>query len=95
MDIKAEIEKVVAKIAGDGDLKEKFSKDPTGTVKSIVGDKVDKETLDKIIATAKTMIGKVDLGGIGEKISSALGGKLPDAVTGLFGGKKDEEEKKN
>ena len=95
MDIKAEIEKVVEKITGDGDLKEKFTKDPAGTVKGIVGDKVDKDTLDKIISAVKEMLGKVDRGGIGEKISSVLGGKLPDAVTGLFGGKKDDEEKKD
>ena len=95
MDIKAEIEKVVEKITGDGDLKEKFTKDPAGTVKGIVGDKVDKDTLDKIISTVKEMLGKVDLGGIGEKISSVLGGKLLDAVSGLLGGKKEEEEKKD
>lgn len=93
MDIKAKIEEVVSKITKDGDLKEKFSKDPAGTVKGIVGDKVDKDTLDKIISAVKEMLGKVDLGSIGEKISSALGGKLPDAVSGLLGGKKDDDKK--
>lgn len=77
MDIKAEIEKVVSKVMKDGNIKEKFAKDPTGTVKEIVGDKVDGDTVKQIAETAKGLIGKGDLG---EKISGALGG--------LLGGKK-------
>ena len=100
MDIKAEIEKVVGQISNDGDLKEKFSKDPSGTVKGLLGDKVDKDTLAKIVETVKGLIGKVDLskvdlGSLGEKISGVFGGKLPDAVTGLLGGGKKDDEKKD
>ena len=48
MDIKAEIEKIIAQVTKDGDLKEKFMKDPAGAVKGIVGE-VDKDTLEKIM----------------------------------------------
>ncbi|MBR4199931.1 MAG: hypothetical protein IKQ91_01475 [Oscillospiraceae bacterium] len=84
MDVKAEIEKIVAKVSKDGDLKDKFMKDPSGTVKGLVGDKVDKETLEKIAATVKGMIGKGGLGEIGDKIQGALGG--------LLGGKDDAKK---
>lgn len=81
MDIKAEIEKIIAQITKDGDLKEKFMKDPAGAVKGVVGD-VDKDTLDKIIEAVKAAIGKEGVSGIGDKIKDAIGG--------LLGGKKEE-----
>ena len=84
MDVKAEIEKIIAKVSKDGDLKEKFTKDPSGTVKSLVGDKVDKDTLEKIVASVKAMIGKGNLGEIGGKLQGALGG--------LLGGKDDAKK---
>ena len=84
MDIKAEIEKIIAQVTKDGDLKEKFMKDPAGAVKGIVGE-VDKDTLDKIIEAVKAAIGKEGVNGIGEKIKEAIGG--------LLGGKKDDEKK--
>lgn len=79
MDIKAEIEKIISKITKDDKLKEKFSKDPVGAVKSIVGD-IDKDSLDKIVDAVKLALGKD--GGIGDKLKDALGG--------LLGGKKDD-----
>ena len=89
MDIKAEIEKIVAKITGDNDLKEKFSKDPTGTVKGLVGEAADNDTISKIVEAVKAALSSGKLGSIGEKISNALGG--------LFGKKDDgeAEEKKD
>lgn len=79
MDIKNEIEKIISKLTKDSDLKDKFMKDPAGTVKDIVGD-IDKDSLEKIVDTVKLTIGKD--GGIGDKLKDALGG--------LLGGKKDD-----
>lgn len=84
MDIKAEIEKIIKKITGDKDLSEKFKKDPEGTVKGIVGDKADNDTVKKIVDAVKKALGSGALSGIGEKITGALGG--------LFG-KKDDDKK--
>ena len=86
MDIKAEIEKIVAKITGDNDLKEKFSQDPTGTVKGLVSEAADNDTIAKIVEAVKAALAGGKLGAIGEKISNALGG--------LFGKKDDAEEEK-
>lgn len=86
MDIKAEIEKIVAKITGDNDLKEKFSKDPTGTVKGLVGDAADNDTISKIVDAVKSALSGGKLGAIGEKISGMIGG--------LFGKKDDAEDEK-
>ncbi len=86
MDIKAEIEKIFAKITGDNDLKEKFSKDPTGTVKGLVGDAADNDTISKIVDAVKSALSGGKLGAIGEKISGMIGG--------LFGKKDDAEDEK-
>ena len=86
MDIKAEVEKIIAQITKDGNLKEKFMKDPAGAVKGIVGD-VDKDTLNKIIEAVKAAVAKEGVSGIGDK--------LKDVVGGLLGGKKDDEKKED
>ena len=85
MDIKAEIEKIIAQITKDGDLKDKFMKDPAATVRGIVGDQADDDTIKKIIEMVKDAIGKNGgLSGIGEKITGVLGSIL---------GKKDDDAK--
>ena len=76
MDIKAEVEKIVAKATKDGDFKDKLMKDPAGTIKGLVGDKVDKETMDKIVETVKGAIGKGSIAEIGDTVKGALGGLL-------------------
>ncbi|MBQ5340285.1 MAG: hypothetical protein J6Z40_14125 [Oscillospiraceae bacterium] len=86
MDIKAEVEKIIAQITKDGNLKEKFMKDPAGAVKGIVGD-VDKDTLNKIIEAVKAAVAKEGVSGIGDK--------LKDVVGGLLGGKKDDAKKED
>lgn len=86
MDIKAEVEKIIAQITKDGNLKEKFMKDPAGAVKGIVGD-VDKDTLNKIIEAVKAAVAKEGVSGIGDKIK--------DVVGGLLGGKKDDAKKED
>lgn len=84
MDFKAEIEKIIDKVKNDDKLKENFTKDPAGTVKSLVGDKVDDDTIKKIIDTVKGALAGGALGSIGDKISDAIGG--------LLGGKKDDKK---
>ncbi|MBR3448231.1 MAG: hypothetical protein IKH27_10540 [Oscillospiraceae bacterium] len=88
MDIKAEIEKIVAQLTKDGDLKDKFMKDPAATVRGLVGDQADDDTIKKIIDMVKDAItkngGLGGLGSIGEKISDVLGSIL---------GKKDDDAK--
>ncbi len=89
MDIKAEIGKLIAKITADDGLKDKFTKDPDGTVRSVLGDKADNETVKKVVDAVKKALDSGALSGIGSKITGALGG--------LFGkkddDKKDEEKK--
>ena len=93
MDIKAEIEKIIAKVTKDGDFKEKFAKNPAEAVRGIVGEDVDSDTLNKIIEAVKGLIGKVDFSKIDfskldlNDITGKLGG-----LTGLLGGKKDEKK---
>ena len=82
MDIKAEIEKIIAQVTKDGDLKDKFMKDPAGAVKGLVGE-VDKDSLEEIIDAVKAAIG-------GKEGVSGLGDKIKDALGGILGGKKDE-----
>ena len=86
MDIKAEVEKIIAQITKDGSLKEKFMKDPAATVRGLVGNQADDDTIKKIIDMVKDAIGKGGLSGIGDKISDVLGG--------IFGKKDDDKEEK-
>ena len=50
MDIKEKIESIVAKIKGDKGLLAKFKKDPTETVKGLVGKEVPADVLEKIVS---------------------------------------------
>ena len=69
MDIKAKIEELVKKITGNGDLLSKFKSGPKETVKSLVGDKLPDDVLDKITDGVKAKIDiddiKGKLGGLG------------------------------
>ncbi|MBR3423815.1 MAG: hypothetical protein IKG80_04930 [Clostridia bacterium] len=91
MDIKAEIEKAVAKITGDNSKIDAFKKDPVGTVKSVLGAGAAKDLIDKVVSAVKAALGS---GGIGDVAKKAAGGvgdvakKAGDAIGGLFG-KKD------
>ena len=44
-DIKSCIEQIIEKIKGDDGLKEKFTSDPAGTVRGLVGDAADNDTI--------------------------------------------------
>ena len=82
MDIKAKIEEIVAKVKSDDSIKEKFMSDPAGTVKGLVGDAADDDTIKKIIDAVKEALTSGGIAGIKDKITDAIGG--------IFG-KKDEE----
>lgn len=82
MDIKAKIDEIVAKVKADDSIKEKFMSDPAGTVKGLVGDAADDDTIKKIIDAVKEALASGGIAGIKDKITDAIGGIL---------GKKDEE----
>lgn len=93
MDIMAEAQKTISQISKDDKIGEKFKKDPVGTVKGIVGDKVDKETMDKIIAAVKSAVAKEGgISGIADKLQGIVGDKLPGGIGDLLGGKKDDKK---
>ncbi len=62
MDIKAKIGELAAKISGDPGMKEKFEKDPAGTVKEMVGN-IPPEQQQAIVEGVKTKIHLDNLGG--------------------------------
>ena len=74
MDIKAEIEKAVAKITGDSKKVDAFRKDPVGTVKSVLGAGAAKDLIDKVVAAVKSALGSGGIGDVAKKAGDALGG---------------------
>ena len=78
MDIKAVIEDLVSKITKDSGLKEKFQKDPAGTVQGLAKDL----PTDQIADVVKGVTAKIGAKDIGEKIGGGI-----DAIGGLFGKK--------
>ena len=66
MDIKGKIGDVAAKITGDAAMKQKFEKDPAGTVKEITGN-IPPEQLQAITEGVKAKISM-------DKLSGGLGG---------------------
>ncbi len=83
MDIKAQIEEIIEKVKSDNSIQEKFKSDPEGTIKGLVGDAADNDTVSKIIEAVKDAIGGGGLEGIKDKISDVIGG--------IFGKKDDAE----
>lgn len=74
MDIKAKIDEIVAKVKGDDGIKDKFMSDPMGTAKSLVGENVDNDTMNKIIDGVKSALTSGGIGEIKNKITGAIGG---------------------
>ena len=70
MDIKAEIEKIVSSLKGDSDTMERFKKNPLETVKSLVGNVIPEEQLDKVVDAVKA---KVATDSISDKVHDILG----------------------
>ncbi len=71
MDIKGTIGDLASKITGDASLKEKFDKDPMGTVKELAGN-IPPEQLSAITEGIKT---KVKLDNIGGGLGGLFGKK--------------------
>ena len=71
MDIKGTIGDLASKITGDASLKEKFDKDPMGTVKELAGN-ITPEQLSAITEGIKT---KVKLDNIGGGLGGLFGKK--------------------
>ncbi len=71
MDIKEQIEKVISLLTKDEALKGKFTKDPMGTVKELLGCAIDDDLLKKIVSGVKAKVSS-------DKLSDAAGaiGKL-------------------
>lgn len=78
MDIKAEIEKVISSITKDGDLKEKFTKDPKGTVEGLLG-KLPEGTVEGIVAGVQAKLDGAKEGSVADKLGDAM-----DKLGGLF-----------
>lgn len=62
MDIKGKVGDIAAKITGDAAMKEKFDKDPMGTVKEIAGN-IPPEQLQAITEGVKAKVSLDKLGG--------------------------------
>lgn len=75
MDITAKINDIVNKLKSDKDLKDKFAKDPSGTIKSITGIDVPKEDIDKAVAAIKTKMTADNLSDMAGKVGNLLGKK--------------------
>lgn len=71
MDIKETITELVEKITNDKSLKKSFKKDPTETVKSLVGNLPK----DQIEAIVQGILAKVDLSKLGGLFSKLFGKK--------------------
>ncbi len=74
MDIKAKIGELAAKITGDAAMKEKFEKDPAGTIKTLVGN-IPPEQQQALIEGVKTKINLDNLGGLGSSLGGLFGKK--------------------
>ena len=62
MDIKKNIEDVVAKIKGDDALKKQFLSDPAGALKKLTGIDLPTDQLDKVVAGVKAKLAADNVG---------------------------------
>ena len=67
LDIKAKIEEIVDKVKGDKDIGEKFQKDPTKTVESLIGVDLPEDQINAVVDGVKAKV-KLD------SVTSKLGG---------------------
>lgn len=56
MDIKEQIEKMLSSVTKDAKLKEKFLKDPAGTVKNVLGSALSEDIIEKVVAGVKAKL---------------------------------------
>ena len=69
-DIKKLIEDIIAKIKGDKDIGEKFQKDPTKTVESLIGVDLPDDQINAVVEGVKA---KINVDGITSKLGSLFG----------------------
>jgi hypothetical protein len=75
-DIKGKIEELVKKIGGDKKLLEKFTKDPVGAVRSLLGSvDLSSEQLESLAAGVKAKLNLDQAGDILGKLGGLLGKK--------------------
>ena len=89
MDIKKVIEDLVSKLTGDKNLIAKFTSDPLGSVKELLGIDLDPSQLGEVVKGVTSKLGDIDLGNLGNlggEAGKAASGIL-DKIKGLFGGK--------
>ena len=72
MELKQKVEELVDKVINDKDLSAKFQKDPSGTIKELVGVDIPQDQLDQAVTMVKAKL---------------TGDKLSDTLGGLFGKK--------
>jgi hypothetical protein len=73
--LKEKAEELVGKISADSSLLAKFKKNPKGTVKSLIKEKLSSELLEKLTELVKAKL----------KIDDAQG--ILSSIKGIFGGK--------
>lgn len=68
IDVKAKIEELAKKIAGEKDLLAKFKKDPVGTVTKLLDIKLDDQIVQAIVKGIKAKLGMTGVKGILNKL---------------------------
>ncbi|MBQ1410850.1 MAG: hypothetical protein IIY94_06220 [Oscillospiraceae bacterium] len=69
-DIKKTIEDIVNKVKNDKDIGEKFKKNPTGTVESLLGVDLPDDQINAVVEGVKA---KVNLDGLAGKLGGLFG----------------------
>lgn len=82
MDISKIISDLVAKLTGNKDLIAKFTADPLGAIKELLGIDLDKSQVDEVVKGVTSQLG--DLSGDAVK----EGKTLIEKIKAFFGGKK-------
>ena len=79
MDIQKIISELVSKLTGNKDLIGKFTADPLGAIKELLGIDLDKDQLDAVVKGVTEKLG----GDIGDVVKEGKG--LLDKIKSLFG----------
>ncbi|MGI6160461.1 MAG: hypothetical protein ACOYJD_00315 [Christensenellales bacterium] len=70
MDIKKKIEEIASSVKNDGNLLEKFKKDPAGTIKNLLGVPLPDDQLNALVSGVKA---KITAGGVSDALGKAKG----------------------
>ncbi len=82
MDISKIISDLVAKLTGNKDLIAKFTADPLGAIKELLGIDLDKSQVDEVVKGVTSQLGDLSGGAVKE------GKTLIEKIKAFFGGKK-------